>query len=113
MVYRKGELSKRTMDKEWPHQVAHHTPGGGWKRFHELEVFCHAVVACPRFHSLAEWGLHHTIFCFREAVHAEDFIACFGGFPIEPNEKARTAATKRLRQAAAAAKSVEHPQPGP
>ena len=113
MVYRKGELSKSTMDKEWPHHVAHHTPGGGWKRFHDLEAYCYAVAACPRFHSLAEWSLHHTIFCFREAAHAEDFIALFGGFRIEPSERARTAAAKQLRQAAAATKSGEHRLPGP
>jgi hypothetical protein len=52
MTRRKGELSSRMMDREWPHQVplpADEVMGDKYRVTHE---FCRDLSLCPRGHSV-------------------------------------------------------------
>lgn len=52
MIYRKGELSPASIDRDWPHQVAlpaSASANGGYKMIH---AFCKDLSLCPRGHSV-------------------------------------------------------------
>jgi hypothetical protein len=90
MVYRKGELSPASIDREWPYQVA--LPGstslnGGYKIIRE---FCKDLSLCPRGHSVFrdEW---FNVYCFAKPEHAERFLARFGGEKFHPSQRGRGA----------------------
>ena len=86
MVYRKGELSAKTIDRGWPHQVAliaERTLGGEYIR---ARLFCGLSLA-PRGHAFSRDGQWFNVWCFAEREHAEAFAAKFGGEVIAPNER--------------------------
>lgn len=89
MVYRKGELSKGTIDREWPHQVAlpaSQCSGANFKRLHE---FCSGLSLCRRGHSFRRTDTDYQVFCFAESEHAKRFQREFGGEMIAPNDRPR------------------------
>jgi hypothetical protein len=51
VVYRKGELSKGMMDREWPHQVALPASGCSGHNYVTIRLFCEGLSLCPRTHS--------------------------------------------------------------
>ena len=51
MVYRKGELSKGTMDRQWPHQLAlpaARCTGGNYVTIHEFKALAGGSLLGPR-----------------------------------------------------------------
>jgi hypothetical protein len=84
VAYRKGELSKGTIDREWPHQVtlrADHCAGHNYVTIH---LFCEGLSLCPRGHSFRRDDIDMTVFCFAERAHADQFRERFGGEFIDP-----------------------------
>ena len=74
MVYRKGELSKGTMDRQWPHQVALPASRCTGGNYVTMRLFCEGLSLCPR-----RDDADVLVFCFAERVHAEQFHQRFGG----------------------------------
>jgi hypothetical protein len=50
VVYREGELSKGTIDREWPHQVALRADFVAGRNFPIIHEFCRPLSLCPRGH---------------------------------------------------------------
>jgi hypothetical protein len=48
VVYRKGELSRATMDREWPHQIALSPEYLRGKNCIIVQRFCRGLSVCPR-----------------------------------------------------------------
>ena len=89
MVYRKGELSKGTMDRQWPHQVALsafllHRP-----QLRDHPPLLRGSVAVPAPFFRARHDI--LVFCFAERAHAEQFRDRFGGEFIDPKYPAEVA----------------------
>ena len=87
MVYRKGELSKATIDREWPHQVALPASRCTGRNYVTIRLFCEGLSLCPRGHSFRRDSIDMIVFCFAERVHAEQFQARFGGEFIDPKDR--------------------------
>jgi hypothetical protein len=87
VVYRKGELSKGTIDRQWPHQVAvpaDSCTGANWVRIQE---FCKGMSLCPRGHFFYRDTIGFNVYCFGEREHAEHFRSHFNGEFITPEER--------------------------
>ena len=84
MVYRKGEVSKGTIDRNWPHQVALPAARCGGANYVTMRLFCEGPSLCPRTHSYRCDDTDMLIFCFAHRVHAEHFQERFGGEFIDP-----------------------------
>ena len=89
MVYRKGELSKGTMDREWPHQVALPADRCTGRNYVTIRLFCEGLSLCPRTHSFRRDDTDMFVFCFADCEHAEQFQARFGGEFIDPKDRPR------------------------
>jgi hypothetical protein len=84
VIYRKGELSKDAIDRDWPHQVA--LPAARCTGHNDVTIhlFCDDLSLCPRGHSFYRDGVDINVFCFAERAHAEQFRDRFGGEFIDP-----------------------------
>jgi hypothetical protein len=87
MVYRKGELSKGTIDREWPHQVALRAQCCTGHNYVTIRLFCEGLSLCPRGHSFRRNDADMNIFCFAKRADAELFQARFGGELLEPKDR--------------------------
>ena len=70
MVYRKGELSKGTMDRQWPHQVALLAARCSGHNYVTVRLFCEGLSLCPRTHSFRRDDADMLVFCFADRAHA-------------------------------------------
>ena len=99
MVYRKGELSAATVDREWPHQVAVRADTVKGKANGEaVEAFCKHLSKSPRGHAVfhdSEWWV---VFCFADAAHAESFRVRFDGVKFDPKDRGRGSSWARWRK---------------
>jgi hypothetical protein len=91
------ELSKHTIDRDWPHQVAlpaYRCTGGNYVNIH---LFCDAerLSLCPRGHSFYRDGTDMNVFCFAKREHAERFRERFGGEFLDPKDRPKWAGSKR------------------
>ena len=89
MVYRKGELTKATIDRQWPHQVALPAYQCRGHQYVTLHLFCEALSLCPRGHSFYRDDVEMIVFCFAELEHAEKFSLRFGGEFFAPADRPR------------------------
>ena len=89
MVYRKGELSKGTIDRKWPHQVALPAAHCSGANHVTIRLFCddERLSLCVRGHSFRRDNLDMIVFCFAERAHAEQFRDRFGGELIDPKSR--------------------------
>src|SRR5262245_57875288 len=88
MVYRKGELSKGTIDREWPHQVA--LPADFvTANYGVIHAYCRGLSLCRRGHFFYRDGVGMNVFCFADRAHAEQFQKRFGGEFIDPKDRPR------------------------
>jgi hypothetical protein len=86
---RKDELSPAGVDKGWPHQVAllaDKCTGANTAIIHE---FCKDLSLCPRGQSVMWEDEWYKVFCFAEPVHAERFMARFGGEPFDQRQRGK------------------------
>jgi hypothetical protein len=84
-----GELSKATIDSEWPHQVALLAERCRGRNHEIIRLFCAGLSLCPRGHSFRRDDHDVIVFCFAERAHAEQFLAHFGGEFIAPKDRPR------------------------
>jgi len=75
---RKGELSKATMDRLWPHQVALPAPVVVM-RFKEIQETARGLSACTRTHAFRRDDVDHVVYCFAALGQANAFHNEFGG----------------------------------
>src|SRR5262245_24263398 len=63
MVYRKGELSKAMMDRDWPHQVALPARRCVGHEYLTIHIFCQAesLSLCRRRHSYRQDDIDMTV----------------------------------------------------
>jgi hypothetical protein len=87
VIYRKGELSKDIIDREWPHQVALPATRSTGHNYPTIRLFCAGLTLCPRGHSFRRDGIDMNVFCFAEREHAARFHERFGGEIIDPQSR--------------------------
>jgi hypothetical protein len=97
VVYRKGELSKGAIDRNWPHQVALPAARCGGANYVTIRLFCddENLSLCIRGHSFRRDDVDMIVFCFAERTHAERFQERFAGEFIEPESRPKWPAAKR------------------
>jgi hypothetical protein len=83
MTYRKGEMTSKRIDREYPHQIELPIPEGGLKNIYEVEAFCreHGFEFATRgIGKLRRIDERDAVrYCFKNACHAYAFQAAFGG----------------------------------
>jgi hypothetical protein len=84
VVYRKGELSKAMMDREWPHHVALPAFRCHGHNYVTMRLFCEPLSLYPRPQLCRRDDGDMTVFCFAERRHAEQFRERFGGEFMDP-----------------------------
>ena len=87
MVYRKGELSRATIDREWPHQVALRREKCTREHYWPVHNFCERLSLCPRGHAFQRNSEWYDVFCFAEKEHADQFSAQFNGEYMTPQTR--------------------------
>lgn len=87
MVYRKGELSKKTIDQRWPHQVALEARFCMGHNYWTLRYFCEGLSLCDRSHGFVREGKDYVVFCFAKHDHAERFSTRFRGELMHATER--------------------------
>lgn len=87
MVYRKGELSGGTIDREWPHQVALPVEAVIGKNVTIIDRFCRGLSICPRHHTFQRNGKEYVVYCFAAEGDADYFRIYFGGEPMTPETR--------------------------
>ena len=99
MIYRKGELSKAMMDRDWPHQIALPAYRCMGHEYLTIHIFCQAerLSLCRRRHSYRQNDVDMTVFCIAEREHADQFQARFGGELIDPATRPRWPGTRSAR----------------
>ena len=98
VVYRKGELSKATIDRDWPHQVALPEYRCSRHNYVTIHLFCEGLSLCPRGHFFYHDGVGMNVFCFAERAHADQFQKRFGGEFIDPKDRPKwPGSSKRSR----------------
>ena len=89
MSRRKGELSRRIIDLDWPHQVAiaaEKVRGDGYVTTY---YFCEGLSLCPRQAWFRRDDRDYIVFCFADPAHAEQFRVRFSGELVVPAEQRR------------------------
>jgi hypothetical protein len=97
MVYRKGELSKHAIDRDWPHQVALAATFVAGRNHTIIHDFCHIekLSVCQRHHAFRRDDVDYVVYCFAEREHAERFQWRFGGAIFDPMSRARWLGSSR------------------
>jgi hypothetical protein len=89
VVYRKGEMTKAQIDREWPHQVA---LSAQFVRGHNhtiIDRFCRGLSVCPRHHYYERNGERYVVYCFADRAEAEFFQMQFDGTLMDPTTRPR------------------------
>jgi len=96
MVYRKGELSKAMMERDWPHQVALPAYRCLGHNYLTMRFFCEGegLSLCPHTHSLRRGDQDMLVFCFAQRQHAEQFHESFDGEFIDPKSRPKRLAAR-------------------
>jgi hypothetical protein len=89
MTRRKGELSSRKIDRDWPYQVAVRADQVAGENYLIKHEFCRVLSLAPRGHSVRRRDADYVVFCFAERVHAELFRERFGGEHFDPKDRGR------------------------
>ena len=87
-MWRRGELSKGMIDRDWPHQVAlpAHVVVA---RFKEIQEAAGRLSACTRTHAFRRDDVDHVVYCFAMVDDAKCFKALFGGELMRPEDRPR------------------------
>jgi hypothetical protein len=85
---RRGELSKSSIDAEWPHQVALPNKQVAAQNA-AIKAFCAGLSLCERGHTFVRDSLYFNVFCFADRDHALRFKKEFGGEMIAPKDRPR------------------------
>ena len=104
MVYRKGELTKARINRDWPHQLALPVEVATGKNYTILDRFCRGLSVCPRQQHYWRDGVEHIAYCFRERSDAEYVQVYFGGESVDPNDLGRWSRLNRHHPSTVAAR---------
>jgi hypothetical protein len=85
VVYRKGELSRATIDREWPHQLALAADFLRGKNCIIVERSCRGLSVCARKQNYWRDGKEYVAYCFAERGDAEFVQMHFGGEFVDPS----------------------------
>jgi hypothetical protein len=89
VVYRKGELSKGMIDRQWPHQVALPACRCTGHNYVTIRLFCEGLSLCPLGHCFRRDTTDFNVFCFAQREDAQAFQVRFGGEFIDPKDRPR------------------------
>jgi len=97
---RKGELSKSSIDRAYPHQVALPASDVVGTGYHPRHDYANSLGACLRGRSFRRDDRDFVVFCFPRREAADAFMQRFGGEYMTPATRPpridkRTMATKR------------------
>ena len=95
MAYRKGELHKGRIDREWPHQVALRADAVSGPNFPIVDDFSRKLSRCERGHTFVRDAHDYVVYCFAVKADAEVFRQRFNGEIIEPKNRPRWPGSKR------------------
>jgi hypothetical protein len=95
LVYRKGELSKGTMDRQWPHQVALPADSVVGKNVTIIDRFCRGLSVCARHHRYWHHDTEFIVYCFAEQGDALYFQTYFGGELMTPQTRPKHLGPRR------------------
>ena len=84
MVYRKGELSRAKIDREWHHQLALSAEFLAVKNCIIVQRFCRGLSVCSRNRKYWRDGKEHIAYCFASRSDAEFVQMHFGGEFVDP-----------------------------
>lgn len=89
VVYRKGEITQRQIDREWPYQVAlpHFWVAG--ENFPRVMAFCNDLSLAPRGGSIVREGVICNLYCFAKEEDAEKFRKQFSGYMFKAEWRGR------------------------
>lgn len=87
MVRRKGELSKNTIDRDWPHQVALPAERTHGADYVSARLFCENLSLAPLRHCFVRDGRYINVWCFAKLEDAELFAAKYGGEILNPKDR--------------------------
>jgi hypothetical protein len=102
MAYRKGELTKAQINRDWPHQLALPVELATGKNYTILDRFCRGLSVCPA--DYRRDGVEHIAYCFRERSDAEYVQVYFGGESVDPNDLGRWSRLNRHHPSTVAAR---------
>jgi hypothetical protein len=85
LVYRKGELSRATIDRDWPHQLALSAEYLLGKNCIIVGRFCRGLSVCPRNRKYWRDRKEYVAYCFSSRDDAEFVQMHFGGEFVDPN----------------------------
>jgi hypothetical protein len=85
VVYRKGELTNKAIDRDWPHQVALPVEFVTGRNYTIIHRFCRGLSVCPRNQHYWRDGVEHRAYCFSERLDAEYLQMHFAGEFVDPN----------------------------
>jgi hypothetical protein len=86
---RKGELSARMIDRDWPHQVTLPADRVMGKHYPIIHDFCRALSLCQRGHTVQRDSIIYNVFCFADPMHADLFRERFAGERFDPEDRGR------------------------
>ncbi|MBO0755514.1 MAG: hypothetical protein J2P54_06610 [Bradyrhizobiaceae bacterium] len=89
MTRRKGEVSSRKIDRDWPYQVAVPADQVAGENYNIKHEFCRVLSLAPRGHSVRRGHTDYVVFCFADPAHAGMFRERFGGEPFDPKDRGR------------------------
>lgn len=81
---RKGELSKSTIDREFPHQIALPATDVQGEGYHPRYDYANVLGACRRGHAFRRNDVEFVVICFPSKEAADAFMARFGGEYMTP-----------------------------
>lgn len=100
MARRAGEFKLSTLDRFYPFHVAvllHRADRSERFRWYgEMDAFYRSMNEAPRQNSFGRGETEHIVYGFASEAAARAFQDRFGGFRIEPTDKARREAEARL-----------------
>jgi len=68
VAYRKGELSKAAIDRNWPHQVALPEYRCSGHNYVTIHLFCEGLSLCPRGHFFYRDGIGERTGSWRPSI---------------------------------------------
>jgi hypothetical protein len=84
VVYRKGELSRATIAREWPHQLALSAEFLRGRNCIIVDRFCRGLSVCARHRIYWRDRKEYVAYCFATRADAEFVQMHFGGEFIDP-----------------------------
>ena len=89
MTRRKGEITSRRIDRDWPHQVALRAEQVKGENYRITHDFCRDLSLAPRGHTVRSGNGDYIVFCFADPAHADRFRVRFGGEHVDPRDRGR------------------------